>query len=321
MRGFGSVSVWSSFGIVAMAAAFSVGTAACGDDEATGGAGGTASTGTNGNGGSSTSGTGGTSTSTGTGGSVPSCDTPDPAHPGNEFAPGTITGTLADQDGNPASGAKVQLCGTDICLVDASSGNDGSVSMAGGPDTTVDPAFKYGKGGAKFAKFAAPITTPGEAFGAVNIIKMPATGMAIAEGDNTSNEVTVTLEAGTDVKTELDLSGDDLNYRAAVISLSANPTLVFPAVDPALSLEMLVAVTPQDTLICPGADLSFPNAESWPDGSEVEIFIHGTRTFRHYAPYGGWSKVAEATVNGNRVELKDGESIEILGVFGARLKN
>jgi len=319
MRGFGSLSVWSSLGVVALASIVTLGTAACGDSESTDGSGGTASTGSD-TGGSTTSGMGGMATSSGTGAGGPSCDTPNPAHGGNEFAPGTVTALLLDQDGAAAADAKVQLCGTDLCIVDSNSGVDGSVSMAGGADTTIDPAIKYGKGGAKFAKFAALVETPNEAFGTINIIKMPATGAALAEGDNTSAEVTVTLEAGTDIRTELDLQGDDLNYRAAVISLTANPTLVFPALDDSLNLEMLVAVTPQDTLVCPGADLSFPNTESWADGSDVEIYIHGTRTFNHYAPYGEWSLIAEATVNGNRVELKDGESVEVLGVFGARPK-
>ncbi len=318
MRGFGSLSVWSSLGVVALASAVTLGTAACGDSESTGGSGGTASTGSD-TGGSTTSGMGGMSTSTGTG-AGPSCETPDPAHIGNEFAPGTITALLLDQDGVAAADAKVQLCGTDLCIVDSSAGTDGSVSMAGGVDTTIDPAIKYGKGGAKFAKFAALVESANQDFGTINIIKMPSTGAALADGANTSAEVTVTLEAGTDIKTELDLQGDDLLFRAAVISLSANPTLVFPAIDDTLNLEMLVAVSPQDTLLCPGADLSFPNTESWADGADVEIYIHGTRTFRHYAPYGGWAKIAEATVNGNRVELKAGESVETLGVFGARLK-
>lgn len=318
MRGFGSLSVWSSLGVLALASAVTLGTAACGDSESTGGSGGTASTGSD-MGGSTTSGMGGMATSTGTG-AGPSCETPDPPHIGNEFAPGTVTAMLVDQDGAPAANAKVQLCGTDLCIVDSSSGTDGSVNLAAGADTTIDPAVKYGHGGAKFAKFAALVETPNQAFGTINIIKMPATGAALAEGANTSAEVTVTLAAGTDIKTELDLQGDDLFYRATVISLSANPTLVFPAVDDSLNLEMLVAVSPQDTLLCPGADLSFPNTESWADGADVEIYVHGTRTFRHYAPYGGWAKIAEATVNGNSVELKDGESIEVLGVFGARLK-
>lgn len=322
MRGFGSLSVWSSLGVLALASAVTLGTAACGDSESTGGSGGTASTGSD-MGGSTTSGMGGMSTTTGTG-AGPSCETPDPPHPTNEFAPGTVTAMLVDQDGLPAGGAGIQLCGTNICEVDDVAGTDGSVVMAGGDATLIAPAFKHGKGGSKYAKFAALVSTANEDFGTSTVIKMPSSTAEVVEGENTSGEVTVTIAPGSSIRVELEHKDpnapDEDNFRAAVVSIAGNPQLNFPAVDPALNLEMLIAVGPQDTLVCPGADLSFPNTEQWADGAEVELFIHGTVTFNHYAPYGGWAKIAEATVNGNRVELKAGESVETLGVFGARLK-
>ncbi|MEM1033641.1 MAG: hypothetical protein AAF928_14780 [Myxococcota bacterium] len=286
------------------------------------GAGASGTTGTNaggtGGGSATTTMSGGPGSGTGASGAGgPSCDTPNPPHGGNEFVPGSVTGRVLDQDGNPAANIRVQLCGTDICLVDATAGADGTVNMNGGDETAIDPAFKYGKGGKSFAKFAAPMGGPDVAYGDVNVIAMPQAGVALAAGDITSNGVTLSLEANPDLSFPLELEDDDRPFRAEVVSLTANPSLNFAAVDPTLNLEMIVATTPQDTLLCPGAMLSFPNVEQWFDGASVDVFLHGTRTFRHYAPYGEWVEIATATVVGDRVVLD--APIEVLGVFGARI--
>jgi len=54
---------------------------------------------------------------------------------------------------------------------------------------------------------------------------------------------------------------------------------------------------------------------------EVEIFMHGTRSSEHYAPFGEWTKVSDAVVSsdGMVVTTNVGEGIEMLGLFGARL--
>lgn len=283
-------------------------------------------TGGSGQGGATTS-AGGSSTTTmgaGAGGEGPVCEAPRPPHPGNTFMPGTVTASFTDQDGGAAGDMIVDLCGTNICLVFGTTDANGDVTLPGGDGSADDPALLYGDG-KTYAKLAGQIL-PNEvdkAYGAVNALRYPTalgSGSLLAEGANEDNGVTLTIPAGSviDVDGLIYDNPSQATFRVAVESLDGGLNL--PGVDPNLNLEVILAMAPIDTVICPGAGLSFPNTEGWDDGAEVELFIHGTKIGGHYAPYTQWAKVAEATVQGNDVVTKDGEVIELIGTYGARLK-
>ena len=58
---------------------------------------------------------------------------------------------------------------------------------------------------------------------------------------------------------------------------------------------------------------------NWPPGASIDIYLHGTRTFRHWVPYGSWSRVvAGATVSqdGDVIVTNPGRGIVMLGLFG-----
>ena len=101
--------------------------------------------------------------------------------------------------------------------------------------------------------------------------------------------------------------------------------LVLPAVDQAnLGAEVvLVATAPINTVICPAAamEVELPAGIGWTEGTEVELFLHGTKTFQHYVPYGEWSKHGEGVVTANgTITTNAGSEIELLGLYAVRPK-
>ncbi len=293
---------------------------ACGGGD-TSGSGGSGTTSTGGSGGTSTGGT--TSTSdTGGGGSAPACP-PGPGYGGNEKSldVGVVTAKLIDQDGNPASGVAVFVCGTDICTSPAKSGGDGAASIPAN-QTLKAPAFKYGDG-LDWAKFAQPVPAGDTAVGTVAALKLPAvgTGDMFAVGASAkSNGVTIDVPAGGSVTVD-ELTYEDPStqtFRVALLPADA----VAPAVDPALGLEIVYGAAPMETEFCPAATLHAPNTLGWAAGAAVELFIHGLEVGQEWAPYGGWAKVSDATVSadGKEIVTAEGQGIPLLSTFGFRLK-
>src|SRR5262245_38511009 len=55
-------------------------------------------------------------TTTGTGGTeVEACPAPEPAHPGEIRTVGLVEAVAIDQNGDPAEGVDVTICGTNVC--------------------------------------------------------------------------------------------------------------------------------------------------------------------------------------------------------------
>jgi hypothetical protein len=54
----------------------------------------------------------------------------------------------------------------------------------------------------------------------------------------------------------------------------------------------------------------------------VVIVVSSSRLANHYAPYGGWEKVAEGTVSADGVTITthDSEGIELLSIYGLVLQ-
>jgi hypothetical protein len=87
-------------------------------------------------------------------------------------------------------------------------------------------------------------------------------------------------------------------------------------------LELLFALSPVDTVVCPPARLGVTNSGGWPPATAVEFFVHGVSIEEHWAPYGGWAKVSDGAVtsDGARITTAESGGIPVLGVIGVRRK-
>ena len=137
-----------------------------------------------------------------------------------------------------------------------------------------------------------------------------------------NGDVTLSLAAGTEIHISI-IDNPDANART-FRSVTFSPTDgTFPGVDPALNLEMLYGMAPYDMVFCPAAKMTVPNPNNWTAGAAVEFYLHGTKTFDHNAPYGGWAKVADGAVSsdGTTVSTNDGQGIPEVGLIGLKLAN
>jgi hypothetical protein len=92
-------------------------------------------------------------------------------------------------------------------------------------------------------------------------------------------------------------------------------------VDASLGFELVVALTPVGTELCPAVVLTLPNSPQWKAGSAVEIFLHGVDVAEAWAPYGGWAKVSDGAVSadGLTIETSPGAGLPALSAVGVRL--
>jgi hypothetical protein len=236
----------------------------------------------------------------------------------------TITATVVDQEGAPAANVSAAICGINVCGDVADSNDAGGLSVNGIGLDFIAPRFSTGYNGKGYAKLTAPI--PMTNFGTIRVVAMPplAMGVDLAAGSPAAQSG-VTLGVPADAQIEFDcltFAPEERKFVAAVVDI-ASWTLPddAPAIDPLLNLDMLIALGPLDTHICPSASLTFPKHATWSTGATIDIYIHGTKTYDHYAPYGGWAKVAEAVVNADgSVTTREGQGIELLGTYGAALQ-
>jgi hypothetical protein len=298
----------------------------CGDDAATDDDG--AGPGSGATSSSSTTASGGNAGSAGIGGGGPECPAPEPMQP-NEMT--TMTGVTAmaiDQTGQPANQVNAAICGINVCGDITNSPASGALMVNGNGLDFVAARFSTGYNGRGYAKLSADIPmAPTYDFGTIRVIRIPQlnTGVALTPGQDATNSG-VTLGVPADAVVEFDMlnlpDAADHKFVAAVVDITGFADEI-PALDPSLNLQVIVALGAIDTHICPAASLTFQNTVvGWMAGAEVEIYIHGTKTFQHYAPYGGWAKVADAAVSsdGMTVSTVAGQGVEVLGTYGARLK-
>jgi hypothetical protein len=316
------------FGITT--AALIVGAAACGGGDGGSGGTGTGSAGGNGGNGGSGANTGGTASGTGTGNDCTNnCTSPDPDHEEIDYVVGgNVTGTITDQSGAIAIEIITDVCGTNLCLFGEADGA-GTFTVPGMDSTLTDVRLLYGNG-KEFAKMGARLPNcdtngcDNVGFGDINTIALPPVAMGVdmtPGGDVSQGGVTLAIGGDACVTHDIILyAPDESGFRATVLEYGAASALNLPAVDQANLGDdlMLVATAPINTVICPGATMTFPAAAAWTDGATVEVYFHGTKTFKHYAPYGEWTKVGEGTVGGGNVTMST--PIEMLGLFAARIK-
>lgn len=86
------------------------------------------------------------------------------------------------------------------------------------------------------------------------------------------------------------------------------------------AIELVFALGPLKTDLCPAGKLELPNTPGWDPGERVEILLHVTDTANQHGLYGDWAVVATATVDaeGEMVVTDEGSGIPQLGVIGVR---
>ncbi|HEY2511077.1 MAG TPA: hypothetical protein VGI39_09485 [Polyangiaceae bacterium] len=233
----------------------------------------------------------------------------------------SLTASLVDDQGAPATNAPLTVCGFDLCLT-GKAGASGvtAVQNAQSGQTLERPALKIGDG-VTFAELAYPLPDrPDFDLGKTVAIPLPsvASGAPLLAGASaTAGGVTVTLASNAVVTFDaLTYAPDARAFRAKAIELT-NPPL---AIDPAEKLAIAYALVPQGTTFCPPAALDVPNTPGWPAGTEVEVLVHGTDLAQPFAPYGGWAVVATGSVSadGQRVRTAEGSGLPVLAAVGIR---
>jgi hypothetical protein len=297
-----------------------LGIGGCGDDErppqvVTGGTGG------NGAGG------GGTGADGGSGGGPPidmclmshlqQCNPPEPAHAAVPIDVANVTAAMIDQNGLPAADMIADLCGTNICKLFGHTDAAGlfDETSPGGDPVPLDALLLYGDG-VTFSKMGVVLDgSASQALGTVSAIRLPpvAQGAAFCSGaEATSNGVTISVPEGASLHVDKLVYDETMRgFRAAVVEAVDMTHPDLPD-----NIELVVGTAPIDTLICPGATMTFPNTLGWAEGTAVHVYLYGSMIFDHTVPYGAWGQISTATVTADGIVTDDGEEIGVLGVFG-----
>ena len=228
-----------------------------------------------------------------------------------------------------AGNVNAAICGINICGDITNSDNNGALMVNGNNLMFTAARFSLGYNGKGYSKISAAIpTAPSYDFGQLRVIKLPPFSSGadlLGGGDVTNGPVTLGLAADSEIKFDCLTFTDpaERKFVGSVVDVSAWTAAEAPFIDQSLGLEVIVALGPLDTHICPAASLTFENVRNptWAANTPVEIYVHGTKTYQHYAPYGGWAKVADAVVSadGMTISTVQGQGIEVLGTYGVRL--
>lgn len=232
-----------------------------------------------------------------------------------------VDAQLVDAQGAPTANVKVQVCGLDACFYGTSNAA-GKTSVVPASALT-SPAFKYGDGFG-FARLAIALDSSAKQdLGQLVALPLPdySAGAAFPSAGEVSNgDLTLVLAPGTAVVHDVLTYSDDseLVFRSVPIPLAQSSR----AVDPSLAFELAFGVAPLGTTFCPGAALRVGNALAWAAGTAVEVFVQGLETNQDWAPYGGWVKVADASVSADArsIETTSG-GIPILSSIALRRKS
>ena len=305
--------------------------AGCGDAETgTSSSTGTTTSTTGGGGGAGGSTGSNQATTTGAGASS-GCDleTGDPCtltpavNPGVKSAVNTITGRVLDVDGNPVGKILFDVCGTDQCL-SGESDDQGNATVDGMGKELTDNHLIYGHGD-HYVQWAADIPASGD-FGDIHAVAFPdhSEGQEMCPGTTvTQGDVTLEIADPGNIKHDLiNIGGDKtkLGFRSVNVPVTG---LNLPALDSSYGFELVYALAPIQSKICPAAKMTIPNSKGWDADAAVEFFLHGSTTFTDlHTAYGEWAKVSDGAVSadGKTVSTSDGQGIPVLGPIGIRLK-
>lgn len=247
---------------------------------------------------------------------VGSCEAPRPDSPAVSAAIGAVQATLVDPDGAPLTAVPVSVCGTDLCLTGVTdAGGHASIAMN---KTLVRPAFTAGDG-RTVPELLWPLTAASADVGTLVAARLPSAGATLAPG-GTAASGGVTLELAADAEVIVDSLSyplpEDQALRAVALPVVQSSALVAST----SGIGIIYGMGPTGTLVCPPAALSVPNSAGWAAGSEVEVLLLGADVGEDWAPYGAWSKVADAVVSadGTTVATTAGGGLPIIGTIALR---
>jgi hypothetical protein len=297
--------------------------AACSSDPANP----TASTGSGGSTGTgqmSTSSVGGSSSTstgaTGTGGSENACKGSDFADPNApKVMIGTVSAKIVDLTGQPVpKDLSAQVCGTDICIF----GKTGALGAVNEPvnQSLVKPAFKYGDA-RTFAKMLIPVKAGDNDFGVLTTGALPAAGVDFVAGKAlVSGDVTVEIPTGGVAEVDALLYPEVVDQQLRTVTIPVEKAL--GVLDGAPTIAQLYGVAPVDTVFCPPAKVTVPNADpaKLPAGTDVEFLILNVETIEAWGPYGEWHKVSDGKVSADGKTITTTEGLPVLHLFGIRKK-
>jgi hypothetical protein len=163
-----------------------------------------------------------------------------------------------------------------------------------------------------------------KSFGTLTTAALPTDGMAFAAGKSAiSGDVTIAVPAGgAFVIDELNYQElVDQQFRAVTVPV-AKAAEVLASAPP--GIEQLYGVGPLETVFCPPATVTVPNADAvkWPANTDVEFWILGLDgASEEWAPYGGWLKVSDGKVSADGKTISTGAAgLPLLTTFGIRKK-
>jgi hypothetical protein len=225
---------------------------------------------------------------------------------------------VVDTEGNPLGGVKAQACGVNLCLFGDT--DDAGNVVHDDSQELQSAAFKYGDG-VRQAQLALLLPGPGPEYllgDQVTVLFPELTGASPFEPGTTlsSQGIELVLEANTEVELDvLTYPEEEQVFVAAEFSTGA-----FPEVALDWDFQMLVALGPAHTKLCPPAKLVLPNSPGLAPGTELTVLVHGTDVRGEFAPYGRFEPVSSAVVSddGERIETPQGEGLPFLGVIGLR---
>lgn len=276
-------------------------------------------------------GSGTTTSAAGTGGGDIACKGGDYSNPTPpKLLIGTVSVKVVDLADKPApDDFSVQVCGTNLCFY-GKPGMMGNFSVIGTTTELDQPVFKFGDA-RNFAKLAIPVTMAtldaqgNKAFGTLTTAALPTDGVALAAGKSaTSGDVTLAVPAGGAAVIDETVYPElvDQQFRAVTIPV-AKATDVLASAPP--GIEQLYGVGPLETVFCPAATVTVPNADAvkWPAGTDVEFWILGLDgASEEWAPYGGWVKVSDGKVSADGKTISTGATgLPLLSTFGIRKKS
>ncbi|MFO0618601.1 MAG: hypothetical protein U0414_38775 [Polyangiaceae bacterium] len=305
-----SMKPFATLSLLAITAASA---AACDDTS------GSASTATGGSG--STSSANASSTVTGSGSTSTGMEMTCEAPTGTPSAPKKLgvmsaSGTIRDDKDMPVPNLFLQLCGTNICL-SGQTGANGAYSIANGQGDLNRPFLKAGDGSA-FAKIGYEVSVPTAMIDGVTAALTDSKTELKAGTKATAASITVDLDPMAILSFDITVeeTPEAHSFRAAVIDVAKNDVVA-----PGQAFDEIVALGPEETLVCPNAKLSVPNVSGLAAGTAVDFYFQEVSIEESFGTYGDWAPIASGAVSADGMTIAtDTKGIPVLGVYGIKAK-
>jgi len=231
---------------------------------------------------------------------------------------GSVTAKIVDTGGAAVASQPIYICGIDLCSPPATTDASGNANLTTNLMMKI-PAFKFGDA-VNYAEFSVRLSMASTDLGTLTTAKFPATGATMTAGADASNGgVTLSVPAGASVDVDPLVydTPDKQGFKAVAVPVDK----VQPMVDQiGTGFEVLYAVSPAETRICPAAKLDIPNTAGWAASAAVEFWVTTLDAGQEYAPYAGWTKVTDGAVSADGTRVTTTTGVESLNHFAVRLK-